>query len=291
LGHEVIVAQARKLRLIYGDHTKNDRLDAEKLARLARVDQKLLYPIKHRGARVQADLSFVRGREALVEVRTKLINVVRGMAKSSGQRVSACSSEVFTERAREALPEELLVALVYVLAGIDAMSEQIRFTNEWAEHLAAKKYPETARLKQVPGVGTVTALTYVLVLEDPERFQKSRDVGCYLGLRPRQDQSGESDPQLRITKAGDAYTRCLLVNCSHWILGAFGQDTDLRRWGLGLCERGGKNSRKRAIVAVARKLSVLLHSLWKSGEKYEPLRNSKKREAAEAKKAAAAMTA
>jgi transposase len=289
-GHEVIVAQPRKLRLIYGDHTKNDQLDAEKLARLARADERLLYPIKHRGEEVQADLSFVRGRVALVETRTKLINTVRGLAKSSGQRVPACSSEVFTERARESLSEELLIALVYVLAGIDALSEQIRFSNECAEHLVAEKYPETARLKQVPGVGTVTALTYVLTIEDAERFEKSRDVGCYLGLRPRQDQSGDSNPQLRITKAGDAYLRCLLVNCSHWILGAFGPDTDLRRWGLGLCERGGKNARKRAIVAVARKLSVLLHSLWKSGEEYEPLRNSKRKEAAEARKAAA-MTA
>jgi len=122
----------------------------------------------------------------------------------------------------------------------------------------------------------LSAITFVLTIEDPHRFARSRDVGSYLGLRPKQQDSGDRSPQLRITKAGDQYLRKMLVSCAHYILGPFGPDTDLRRWGLKLCERGGKNAKKRAVVAVARKLAVLLHRLWVTAEVYEPLRNQAK---------------
>jgi len=112
----------------------------------------------------------------------------------------------------------------------------------------------------------------VLTLEDPGRFRQSRAVGPYLGLCPRRDQSGGRDAQLRITKRGDAMLRRLLVSGAQYILGPFGPDTDLRRWGLRLAARGGKNAKKRAVVAVARKLATLLHRLWVSGATYQPLR-------------------
>ena len=129
-------------------------------------------------------------------------------------------------------------------------------------------------LRQVPGVGALTALTYVLTLEDPARFADPRAVGSYLGLRPRQADSGDLSPQLHVTKAGDEMLRRLLVGAAHYILGPFGPDTDLRRWGLGLAARGGKRGKRLAVVAVARKLSVLLLRLWATGEAYEPLRNA-----------------
>ena len=97
-----------------------------------------------------------------------------------------------------------------------------------------------ARLEQVKGVGTLIALTYLLTLEDPQRFRKSRDVGCYVGLQPGRRNSGQSEPQLHISKEGDPYLRTLLVQGAHHILGPFGADSDLRRWGLKLAERGGK---------------------------------------------------
>lgn len=271
-GHEVPVANPRKVRLIHGGDTKSDRLDAEKLARLGRYDVRLLSPIRHRDAEQQADLSVLRARESLVAARTKLINAVRCLVKSAGHRIKSCASERFTDEAQEAIPEELRAAVAYLLETIDELNERIRYYDEWVEHMARERYPESDLLKQVPGVGTLTAMAFMLTIGDPNRFPKSREVGCYLGLRPRQDQSGDQSPQLRITKAGDGYLRKTLVNCAHWILGPFGADTDLRRWGLKLCERGGKNAKKRAIVAVARKLAVLLHSLWVTGEVYEPLR-------------------
>jgi transposase len=140
-----------------------------------------------------------------------------------------------------------------------------------------------ALLKQVQGVGTLIALTFVLTVEDPHRFRKSRDVGSYVGLRPKRRESGQSRPQFGISKEGDSYLRKLLVQGAHYVLGRHGQDSDLRRWGLNLAGHGGKNAKKRAVVAVARKLAVLLHKLWISGERYEPLRvNNARSEAAAA---------
>jgi transposase len=146
--------------------------------------------------------------------------------------------------------------------------------------MSTKVYPETALLNQVGGVGPITALRYVLTIEDPRRIERSRNVGAYLGLRPRQRQSGQRDPELRITKAGDRELRRLLVQCAQYILGPFGQDSDLRRWGLKLAGRGAATAKKKAVIAVARKLAVLLHRLWLTGEVYEPLRNSHRRGAA-----------
>ena len=133
-------------------------------------------------------------------------------------------------------------------------------------------------MRQVEGIGPLTALTFVLTLEDPYRFEKSRSVGAYLGLVPATDQSGDRDPQKRISKEGDEMLRKLLVGSAHYILGPFGSDSDLRRHGEKIASRGGKNAKKRAAVAVARKLSVLLHSLWVSGEVYDPLHNAHRRQ-------------
>jgi transposase len=275
LGHEVIVAHARNVRLIGESRKKDDRLDAQTLARLARIDPQLLSPVQHRSAKAQADLTVIRARAGLVRARTALVNTVRGLAKSYGERLRGCNVRNMNPEKAEALSPELQKALGPLLAGIESLSEQIREYNERIEKLAQESYPQVALLKQVKGVGTLIALTFLLTLEDAHRFRKSRDVGCYLGLQPGRRNSGQSEPQMHISKEGDPYLRTLLVQGAHHILGPFGADSDLRRWGLKLAARGGKSGKKRAIIAVARKLAVLLHRLWTSGEVYEPLRNSK----------------
>ena len=274
LGHEVIVAHARNVRLIGESRKKDDRLDAQTLARLARIDPQLLCPVKHRSAKAQADLTVIRTRAGLVRARTALVNTARGLVKSYGERLRGCNVRNMNPEKAEGLSPELRAALEPLLAGIEMLSEQIREYNERIEKLAQETYPQVALLKQVKGVGTLIALTFLLTLEDAHRFRKSRDVGCYLGLQPGRRNSGQSEPQMRISKEGDPYLRTLLVQGAHHILGPFGADSDLRRWGLKLAERGGRNGKKRAIIAVARKLAVLLHRLWVSGEVYEPLRNS-----------------
>ncbi len=273
LGHEVIVANARKVRLISQNRNKNDRIDAEVLARLARLDPNLLAPIQHRGAQAQADLAVLRSRNALVKARTGLVNHVRGVVKATGHRLPRTHTEAFAARARTSLPPELMVALAPVLETIASLSVTIQRYDEQLSTLAAERYPETAFLLQVPGVGPLTATAFVLTIEDPARFRKSRSVGAYFGLVRARRQSGDHDPELHISKTGDPLTRRLLVSCAQHILGRFGQDCDLRRYGLALAAGGSRKARKRAVVAVARKLAVLLHRLWVDQATYDPFHN------------------
>jgi transposase len=277
LGHEVIVANARKVRLIAESRKKDDRMDAQTLARLARIDPQLLSPVKHRSAQAQAALMTIRARAGVVRARTALVNTARGLAKSYGERLRGCNVRNMNPEKAEGLSPELQAAMEPLLNAIESLSERIVEYNERIETLAQQSYPQVALLKQIKGVGTLIALTFLLTLEDPHRFRKSRDVGCYLGLQPGRRNSGQSEPQLHISKEGDPYLRTLLVQGAQHILGPFGMDCDLRRWGLKLAERGGRNGKKRAIVATARKLAVLLHHLWVSGEMYEPVHNSQRR--------------
>ena len=276
-GYEVIVANARRVRLISESSRKDDRLDAETLARLARIDPQLLAPIRHRGQQAQADLTRIRARAVLVEMRTAIINAARGLTKSYGERLPSCATYQMGRDVAESLSPTLQAALEPLLAEVETITERIQEYDRQLAELSQKQYPEVELLRQVHGVGTLIALTYVLTVEDPHRFRRSRDVGCYVGLRPKRRQSGQSRPELGISKEGDAYLRTLLVQGAHHILGPFGQDSDLRRWGLQLAAHGGKNAKKRAVVAVARKLAVLLHKLWVSGEKYEPLREASRK--------------
>ena len=274
LGHKVIVAHAQKVELITKSNRKDDRHDARTLARLARIDPELLGPVRHRSAKAQIHLTVIRARAELVSARTALVNAARGLVKSYGQRLPQCGTQQVSRELAAGLSAELREVLEPLLQEIESLNERIPEYDERMEKIAREVYPEVSLLKQVKGVGTQIALTYVLTIEDPYRFAKSREVGCFLGLKPGRRNSGKSEPQKRISKEGDRYLRTMMVQGAHYILGPFGEDSDLRRWGRKLGERGGKNAKKRAVVAVARKLAVLLHRLWVSGEVYEPLRNS-----------------
>jgi transposase len=274
LGYQVIVAHAQKVQLITKSSRKDDRHDARTLARLVRIDPELLGPVRHRSAQAQIHLTVIRARAELVRARTALVNAVRGLVKSYGQRLPKCGTQRVSRELGAGLHAELREVLEPLLKEIESLNERIKEYEVRMEKIAKESYPHVELLKQVKGVGTQIALTYILTLEDPHRFPKSREVGCFLGLRPGRRDSGESQPQMHISKEGDRYLRTMLVQGAHYILGPFGEDSDLRRWGLKLAARGGKTGKKRAVVAVARKLAVLLHRLWVSAEVYEPLRNS-----------------
>lgn len=271
-GHEVVVANPRQVRLISQSTTKSDRFDAEMLARLGRLDPLLLRPVRHRGEQVQIDRALLVSRDALVRERSRLILSVRGQVKSFGERLPSCSAEAFIGKAAPAVPAQLRPALDPLVEQIEQLTRQIRSYDRQIETACRERYPETIVLQQVRGVGALTALAFVTAIEDPHRFPKSREVGPFLGLVPRRDQSGDRDPKLGITKAGDGYLRCLLVQAGHYVLGPFGPDCHLRRYGQRIIDQGGKGAKRRAVVAVARKLAVLLHRLWISGAVYEPLR-------------------
>lgn len=273
-GHEVIVGNPAKIPTISRSRSKSDWRDAEQLARLARFDRKMLHEIRHRSEEAQKDLQVIRSRDAAVRARSKLVSHVRATVKAYGVQIGRSSTDAFGKRARAALPKELLEIVEAVLEATDALGKSIASYDRRIEDLASTKYPDTAWLKQIKGVGSLTALAFVLVLADAARFESSRMVGPYLGLTPARGQSGEMDPQKGISKEGDRLMRRLLVQSAHYILGPFGIDCHLRRHGLTIASRGGKNARKRAAVAVARKLAVLMHHLWITKQTYIPLMNT-----------------
>ena len=281
-GHEVIVANARRVKLIGQSQRKNDRVDAETLARLGRADRKLLSPIQHRGEEAQWDLAMIRARAEIVEARTAVMNCARGLMKAMGERLPKRDVDGVEKTLSKGLSEAAQKVAKPLLKSVAAMTEQIHACDQEIQRIAAK-YPEVKLLQQVNGVGPLIGLTFVLILEDPQRFKRSRDVGPYLGLVPAQRDSGKSQPQLRISKSGDKLLRSLLVQGAHCILRKGAPDSDLRQWGLEKQKEGGKKGKRRAIVGVARRLAVLLHHLWVSGEAYEPLYNQQR---VQAKKAA-----
>ena len=269
-GHQVTVANARQLQLISKSDKKSDRTDAELLARLARSDLKLLSPVTHRDDVTQSDLSVIRSRAALVNARTDLINHARGLVKPFGHRLPSCDARYFHRKVEGEIPDYLAPALEPVVEQIEQLTERIRGLDRKIENLATARYPQAELLCEVYGVSWLIALTFILSIGDPSRFKRSRDVGAFLGLVPRQSESGDSSPQLRITKAGDRYLRQLLVSAAHCLLRRNAPESDLKRFGERIASRGGKNAKRRAVVAVARKLSVLLHRLWTRGEVYDP---------------------
>lgn len=275
LGHDVVVANARRVALIYGNKRKNNRIDAEMLARLGRADRRLLFPIEHRGAAAQADLAVLRSRDVLVRCRTTAINHVRGVCKTFGTRLPKCSAEAFVTRSSSLVPNELHSAINAVLEQIATLSANIKTLDKTIASMM-ERHPAARIVTQIAGVGELTALAYVLTIEDPRRIVRSRSAGAYFGLVPGSDDSGERHAQRRITKEGDPFCRRLLVCAAHYILGPFGVDSDLRRCGQAIAERGGKRAKKRAVVAVARKLAVLMHRLWIHNDRYVPLYNAAK---------------
>jgi transposase len=269
LGHEAVVANTSEVYAKRPRKRRNDRTDAEFLARQGRADVELLHPIEHRSVEAQQDLALLRARDQLVGARTKLISHVRGAVKSLGGRINKCSTEAFAKQAAGQVPEALRPTLTPLLEVIADLTRRIREMDKQVERMT-EEHPEAVRLQQLRGVGPVTSLAFVLAVEDPARFKRSRQVGAYFGLVPKLDDSSDSSPQLRITKAGDALVRKYLVNAAHYILGPFGTDCDLRRYGEAIAARGGKNAKKRAAIAVARKLAVMLHRLWVSEADYDP---------------------
>jgi transposase len=268
----VIVANPRRVRVIAENDDKTDDVDAELLARLGRSDPTLLRPIRHRGEQAQRDRLILRVRDSLCRTRASLVTQARSQTKALGLRLPRGGTVGFASRMRKEGLDDLYPGMTALVEMVAQLTKQIRELEREIETLSRERYPETQQLRQVPGVGPITALSYVLTIEDPRRFARSRSVGAYLGLRPKRRQSGDRDPQLRISKAGDVFLRGLLVQCAHHILGPFGPDTALRRFGMRLTARGGRGAKKKAVIATARKLAVLLHRLWDTGEVYEPLR-------------------
>ena len=269
LGHEVIVANAQRVRLIAESTLKNDRIDAETLARLVRMDPALLCPIRHRREATQRLRGMLRVRRILVNNRTACLNTARGLLRSFGYRVPGQRPERLARAlARGMVPEALCALVAPLVATALELDEKVEALDREVVE-AGRAFPEVKRFQQVPGIGPLVALAYVLCIEDPSRFRSHRDLPSFLGLRPRMRESAERSHFGSITRQGDGEMRRLLVQAAHGCLRSR-QDSDLKRWAEQLAGRIGK---KKAVVALARKLAVVLHHLWVSGENYQALRH------------------
>jgi transposase len=270
-GIHVTVANARKLRAIYQNDRKCDRFDARMLAKLLRADPDLLCPIRHGSEQAQKDLVAIKIRDSLVRQRTHIVATVRSVIKSLGLRIPSSGSEAFHLRAEAFLAEhpEFDAALTPALISLKALTEQIRFYDKAIEQAAREHHPQAARFQKIPSIGPITSMAFVLCVEDPNRFKDPRDVGAYLGLVPRRDQSGGTDKQLPISKVGNKYLRQLLVQCAQYLLGHFGPDCTLRQQGLALAAKGGRAAKKKAVIAIARKLAVMMIAMWQKDGDYE----------------------
>lgn len=278
MGFEVIVAHARDLALIYGANRKNDRIDAEKLARLAQADKKLLHPIEHMSEERQQDLMIIKCRALMVKQRTQLINTIRGLLRASGIKDHSTSVRNIKNFKLSDLPAPIITALSPLLQQIRFIEMQIRYYDREIAKLC-KKYQATEILRQIHGVGPAISLTFVLLVGDISRFPDPKRLAAYFGVVPKQDQSGENNKQTSITKAGNSLMRVLLIQGAQYILGPFGVPCDLRDYGKRIEARGGAIAKRKARVAVARKLLILMHRLWSNPEKeYIPCFKAQNRE-------------
>ena len=267
---------------IWMNKNKSDREDAEMLARLARNDINLFAPISHIPPQQRADLAVVKARDAVTRSRTLLTNTVRGLLRSFGVSTKGVTSDNFTTEASKIVPKELRPAMTGILKEIRSMQLSLK-----AYDKLNKKYPATAIVGQPNGAGELTSLAYVLMVVDPRRFGNGNRVARFFGITPKRDQSGEVDKQLGITKEGSGLMRRLLVQAANHIMGR-GPDCDLRRFGERIAARGGKIAKRKAKVAVARKLAKLMYKLWLTGETYDPDYKAHCREAKKMKKSESA---
>jgi len=270
LGHEVQVVNPRRLQLITDSVSKTDRNDARLLAKLGRADLDLLRPIHRRSDVCVRVRALLNARRSLVQARTRLINSIRGTAKLFGHKLRTSSAEGFVLTAKQGVPADLLEILQPQLDTLTALAQQVERYDIQIEKLGREEFPQTQLLRQIYGVGPQVALAFVAAIEDPKRFRRSRDVGPYLGLTPRREQSGGRDPRLRITKHGDSMLRSLLVTAATHIMRKQAPDSDLKRHALRIARGSGPRDQGRARIATARRLAVVMHHLLLTGEAYQP---------------------
>ena len=271
LGREVYEANPRRVALISQSSKKTDRNDAELLAKIGRADVSLLNAIHPRSAACMEARILLRVRQQLVGTRTRAVNSVRSCLRVFGYSAPSCCTEQFAERTAPVVPAHLAALLRPLFALLKTLNRQIESCDRHLATMAKQRFPDSQTLQQIHGVGPLVSLAFVTAIGDPKRFRDSRMVGAYLGLTPRSRQSGRSDPQLRISKEGDPMVRSLLVTAATHILRQSAPDTALKRHGRRLAKNGSPRDRARARIAVARKLAVVLHRLWLTGEVYRPL--------------------
>ena len=275
MGFKTIVGNPGKIPSITKSNTKNDRNDARELARLAIADPAMLHPVFLRDEVYQQMLRFHHARNVLLSQRTQTINQIRGFAKSMGYRIECSSTEKFHELSKADWPRELEECAWPLMGVLKTVNLKIKAYDRLIERLAERPEfkPMVERVRVVYGVGVIGSTVFVAAIGGrPDRFDHTRDIGAYLGMIPKQDQSGDIDKQCHVTKAGSPFMRRLLVESAQMILHAESIDTDLKAKGLRMCLRGAKIAKRKAVTAVARSLAVLMVAMLKKPDAlYVPL--------------------
>ena len=269
-GHEVIVAHARRIDLITDNDNKNDRNDAEMLARLGRSDLDLLTETHVRGKGAQRIRAMLKARTGLVQSRTKLANQIRGLVRQAGYTLRSGPPEKLEQIIGESdIPEALLVSVMPLAESVTALTERIDRLSSKLKKIA-RQIDTVDQLKEIDGVGWQTALCFVVTIENPGRFSSSKKVGAYFGLVPEVQNSGNEDSDTNhtgsITKNGDSMMRYLLVQAAQAMMRSK-TDSELKQFAKRI---EAKKTNQIAAVACARKLAVVMHTLWKTGREYEP---------------------
>lgn len=275
LGMKPIVANPARMRMMSESNTKNDRNDARELAQMALADVDLLHPVSLRGETCQQMLRLLKARDAMVAVRTKFVNQLRGFAKSMGFRLPGCSARKVGRLDKTQWPDDFEAVAWPIMDVLETLELKIKAYESQIRKLASSPELEAKidRVREVYGIGLLSGCALVASIDaNPERFSKARDAGAYFGLVPKQRQSGEMDMQCHITMAGSEYVRNLMVESAQIALRDGAKDTDIKLKGLRICERGGRIARRKAVIAVARCLVVTAVALLKHPEReYVPL--------------------
>lgn len=275
MGFKTIVGNPGKIPSITKSNTKNDRNDARELARLAIADPAMLHPVFLRDEVYQQMLRFHHSRNMLISQRTQTINQIRGFAKSMGHRIECSSTEKFHELSKADWPRELEECAWPLMGVLKTVNLKIKAYDRLIERLAERPEfkPMVERVRVVYGVGVIGSTVFVAAIGGrPDRFDHTRDIGAYLGMIPKQDQSGDDDKQLHITHAGADIVRATLVECAGVVMMSNAKDTDLKLKGLRIAMHGGGIAKKKAKVAVARALAVTMLAMLKDPEReYVPL--------------------
>lgn len=272
--HDAIVGNARKLRAIWQSKQKNDWNDAHMIAALARASRELFHPVMLRDDEHHDLYQLIQLRDISVRQRTQTINAIRGMCKAAGDFVRKCDAQGLF-RHLEYIPETQAWKFRPLIERLGAIAENIQ-QYDWLiqDYADAHFKTQVALLRTIPGVGLITSCMFVALIQDPKNFGNPRDAGCYFGLTAGQDQSGDKDAPMHVTKAGNTQMRKLLVTAANYILRDSSPDSAIKRYGQRICARGGKIARRKAKIAIARKLSVVMMSMLQSGESYRDERVS-----------------
>ena len=268
-GCDAVIGNARKLRLISESSRKNDWNDAESIARLCRFDRKLFHPVTLRDGEHHRLYQLLRQRDALVSMRTALVNQLRGFAKAGGTMLPRRDARSFLSL-RDSMPPEFLRDFKPLLKALEDLARRIAAAEAILGQFVRRHFRKMdERLQTVPGVGPVASAAFIALVPDPGRFKSAREAGPYFGLVPKQDQSGDGHRPCRITHEGSPFMRKTLVNAANALLKKSARDTALKRFGERLSRRGqGKVARRKAKVALARKLAVTMLAMMRRGEDY-----------------------